>query len=51
MKHRILVADDENHFARRLSDYFWDQGFEVRTLKHSVKRVKPFTCGLLIASL
>ena len=29
-RHRVLVADDDTPFARRLSDYLWDHGFECR---------------------
>jgi|GEM_PF-1998393 len=32
-RHRILIADGDLIFARRLSDYLWDHGFEVRVTK------------------
>ncbi len=29
-RHRVLIADDDTPFARRLSDYLWDHGYEAR---------------------
>jgi CheY-like chemotaxis protein len=31
-KQRILIADYDTHFARRLSDYLWDHGYEARVV-------------------
>jgi DNA-binding response OmpR family regulator len=39
MKHKILIADYDTHFARRLSDYFWDHGFEARAV-HTVAEAR-----------
>jgi DNA-binding response OmpR family regulator len=35
LKQRVLIADYDSHFARRLSDYLWDHGFEARVV-HNV---------------
>jgi CheY-like chemotaxis protein len=33
MKHRVLIADDDTHFARRLGDYLADHGYESRVVR------------------
>lgn len=32
LKQRVLIADYDTHFARRLSDYLWDHGYEARVV-------------------
>lgn len=43
-RHKILIADDDMTFARRLSDYLWDHGFEskVTNLVSEAKDIVEF---------
>ncbi|MGZ3722355.1 MAG: response regulator [Bdellovibrionales bacterium] len=33
LKQRVLIADYDTHFARRLADYLWDHGYEARVVQ------------------
>jgi len=33
LKQRVLIADDDTHFARRFQDYLWSHGFDVRIVR------------------
>lgn len=39
LKQKILIADHDTHFARRLADYFWDHGYEARCV-HTVAEAR-----------
>jgi CheY-like chemotaxis protein len=39
LKQRILIADYDHHFARRMADYLWDHGYEARCV-HTVAEAR-----------